>query len=194
MSMLSSREKELIKYLAQSDGWVSSGEIVSAFGISIRTLRSLVKSINADDRYIISSNQGYKIAGNAKVIEELLKDSGESAVGSDREQAILRELLLSKTPVDYFDLAGELCVSEQTLLSSVTALKKKIARYNVTIVRRKDTISLKGDERNIRCLFGDAIYREAEHSILSVSVLNAFFVDIDTADLKDTIFQFMKNR
>lgn len=194
MSMLSSREKELIKYLAQSDGWVSSGEIVSAFGISLRTLRSLVKSINADDRYIISSNQGYKIAGNAKVIEELLKDSGESAVGSDREQAILRELLLSKTPVDYFDLAGELCVSEQTLLSSVTALKKKIARYNVTIVRRKDTISLKGDERNIRCLFGDAIYREAEHSILSVSVLNAFFVDIDAAELKDTIFQFIKKR
>ena len=115
-------------------------------------------------------------------------------MGSDREQAILRELLLSKTPVDYFDLAGELCVSEQTLLSSVTALKKKIARYNVTIVRRKDTISLKGDERNIRCLFGDAIYREAEHSILSVSVLNAFFVDIDAAELKDTIFQFIKKR
>ncbi len=57
MSIFTSREKKLIKYLSQRESWVSSGEIISAFGISLRTLRSTVKSINADSNYILSSNK-----------------------------------------------------------------------------------------------------------------------------------------
>ncbi len=191
MAMLSSREKELIKYLAQSNTWVSSHELIAAFGISMRTLRSLVKSINSNCRYIVSSSKGYKIAGDARAIEEALRDRRENGLDNNREETILKELLLSKTPVDYFRLAEDLCISEQTLLSAVTSLKKRISQYEVTIIRRKETIALKGTERNIRRLFGDTIYKEAERSILNVSVLNEFFVDIDVSELKNKISQFI---
>lgn len=193
MSMFSSRERKLIRYLSQRDSWVSSNEIIAAFGISLRTLRSEVKNINMDYKYIISSNKGYKIIKNIKVVEELLKekDSHDHINASNREQIILKELLLSKQPIDYFDLSNELFISEQTLLSAITSLKKKISPYEVTIIRRKDTISLKGNEKNIRRLFCDTVYKEAENSILNIAVLNAFFVDIEVGEIKNTIHKMI---
>lgn len=193
MPVFSVKERKLIKYLSQSDFWVSSNEIVSSLGISLRTLRNIVKSINADYKYIISSNKGYKIAKNARVIEELLREEKqtENIKSSNREQMILKELLLSKQPVDYYDLSNALFISEQTLLSVITSLKKKISAYGVTIVRRKDTIALKGDEKNIRSLFFDTVYKEAENSILNISVLNTFFGDIDVLEIKNTVSQII---
>lgn len=196
MSVFTTREKKLIKYLSQRDSWVSSSELVSAFGISLRTLRSVIKNINADNNYILSSNKGYRIIKNTKIVEELLNDKNQSdnSNENDRELFILKELLISKQPIDYFDLANDLFISEQTLLSSITALKKTIAPYAVTIIKRKDTLALKGNERNIRRLFSDIVYKEAENSILSTSILNAFFVDIDVFEIKNTIFKIINKR
>lgn len=196
MSVFTSREKKLIKYLSQRDSWVSSSELVSAFGISLRTLRSTIKSINADSNYILSSNKGYRIIKNTKIVEELLKDKNQNINVNDtsRELIILKELLISKQPIDYFDLSNELYISEQTLFSSITTLKKIIAPYEVTIIKRKDTLSLQGNERNIRRLFSDIVYKEAENSILSTSILNAFFVDIDVFEIKNMIFKRISKR
>ncbi len=193
MSIFTSREKKLIKYLSQRESWVSSGEIISAFGISLRTLRSTVKSINADSNYILSSNKGYKIIKNMKIIEELLKEKDQSDPMNEGSRAliILKELLINKQPLDYFDLANELYISEQTLLSAITALKKTIAPYEVTIIRRKSMIALKGNEKNIRRLFCDIVYKEAENSILNSLILNAFFVDIDVFEIKNTIYKII---
>lgn len=196
MSVFTSREKKLIKYLSQRDAWVSSNEIVSFFGISLRTLRSDVKNINTSGSYILSSNQGYRIIKKTKEIEELLqdKDQPETSDENNRELIILKELLISKQPLDYFDLANSLFISEQTLLTSITALKKIIAPYEVTIIRRKTTLALKGTEKNIRRLFCDMVYKEAENSILNTAILNAFFVDIDVFEIKNTIFKIISEQ
>ena len=196
MSVFTSREKKLIKYLSQRDAWVSSNEIVSFFGISLRTLRSDVKNINTSGSYILSSNQGYRIIKKTKEIEELLqdKDQPETSDENNRELIILKELLISKQPLDYFDLANFLFISEQTLLTSITALKKIIAPYEVTIIRRKTTLALKGTEKNIRRLFCDMVYKEAENSILNTAILNAFFVDIDVFEIKNTIFKIISEQ
>ena len=125
MAVFSLREKKLIEYLAQRDSWISSSEIVSSLGISLRTLRNTVKCINADHKYILSSNKGYKIIKNSKVIETLLHEMNQSE-HMDREHIILKELMLNDGPVNYFELAAKLFISEQTLLSSITSLNKKL--------------------------------------------------------------------
>ena len=63
-----------------------------------------------------------------KIIEELLKEKDQSDPMNEGSRAliILKELLINKQPLDYFDLANELYISEQTLLSAITALKKTI--------------------------------------------------------------------
>lgn len=188
MAVFSLREKKLIEYLAQRDSWVSSSEIVSSLGISLRTLRNTVKCINADHKYILSSNKGYKIIKNSKVIETLLHEMNQSE-HMDREHIILKELMLNDGPVNYFELAAKLFISEQTLLSSVTLLNKKLAGKGVMINRKKETLTLKGDEINLRQLFCDIVYNEVENSQFTMSALKDFFVHIDVAEIRQFIYE-----
>ena len=62
--MISNLEKELVKYLSNKNGWVSSREIISYLDISLRSLRTLVKNINTDakEQIVLSSNRGYRLA------------------------------------------------------------------------------------------------------------------------------------
>lgn len=188
MAVFSLREKKLIEYLAQRDSWISSSEIVSSLGISLRTLRNTVKCINSDHKYILSSNKGYKIIKNSKVIETLLHEMNQSE-HMDREHIILKELMLNDGPVNYFELAAKLFISEQTLLSSITSLNKKLAGKGVMINRKKETLTLKGDEINLRQLFCDIVYNEVENSQFTMSALKDFFVHIDVAEIRQFIYE-----
>ena len=54
-------ERDIIEYLLKENNWVSSEQILRFLNVSLRTLRSRVKEINAETQIIVSSKKGYCI-------------------------------------------------------------------------------------------------------------------------------------
>lgn len=189
--MISNLEKELVKYLATKNTWTTSRELISHLDISLRSLRTLVKNINADtkEQLILSSSRGYKLTTPKKKISDSLVM--EKSL-QNRAKIVLKHLLTSKKGIDMYDLADELCVSEQTIISDINKLRKDIGKYDITIVRSGELFTIKGSEDNIRRLISDEVYKETQDETMSISALGYYFKDIDIKRLKKVVLEEIK--
>ena len=173
-------EKDLVKYLFKKNVWITSRELISYLNVSVRTLRTLVKNINssADVNIIRSSNQGYKLNNTKKIINFILDDE-QFDNNEIRLQRLIKEFLTKKDGINLYSIAEELCISEQSILNDIQKIKHNIQKYNLSIAKNGDNFVLKGQENNIRNLFSDVVYEEAQQEILSTRSLEKFFDKIN---------------
>lgn len=123
---MNQQEKDIISYLMMKKDWVTSDEIARHIGISIRTLRSRIKSINYESLLIVSSNKGYKISDKTKnSLDEYIyrKEEYKDFTVSDRKEYIIKLLLLHKK-VEFYELVENLHISESTLFSDLSSIRK----------------------------------------------------------------------
>ena len=189
--MISNLEKKLVKYLSNKNGWVSSREIISYLDISLRSLRTLVKNINTDakEQIVLYSNRGYRLAvPQKKISSTFLLDKSNT----NRPNIILKRLLTNKKEVDMYELADELCVSEQTIISDINKIRRHIAHYDISIIKNGDLFTIKGNEDDIRRLISDEAYRETQNETMSINALGYYFKDIDISSLKKTVLDEIK--
>lgn len=201
MNLLNKREMEILRLLSSKKEYQTGESIAVLLGVSSRTIRNDVKSLNK-----ILLNHGANITSKKGLGYELeLQDheafsrlnvqvNGPNEHHSNRnmkaleernlEDVIIGKLLintLSDTSMFQEEFANELYISLSTLKSYFPGVKEKVSRFNLKVVTdRFNGIRLHGEENKIRFCISEFLFNQH-----SMSVYNDLFPKQELEQLKE---------
>lgn len=159
----------LLDLLYEKNDWVESSYLSDHFGVSSRTIRNYVNKINSsnEEQMILSSYKGYRI--NENLYNKTKYDTKEYSFDtpSQRSNYIVRKLLTSSVPLNIFELAEELYVSEPTIESDLKRARNFIRYFNLHILRDKEQLTMEGSERDKRKVISYLINLENYNDFMS---------------------------
>ncbi len=185
-------ERDIIEYLLKENNWVSSEQILRFLNVSLRTLRSRVKEINAETQIIVSSKKGYCIPYKYKNIAKQKINDGNSIEDYNdlkRHDFIVKRLVFANKSIDMYSLAEELFISDSTLNSDLNSVRKILRKYDLSLVKNNDFISIEGKENKIRKLISDVVYNEAKEGLLSLNIISDTFPNYKVLELRKIIIE-----
>ncbi|WP_312473672.1 PTS sugar transporter subunit IIA [Neobacillus sp.] len=153
-----SKTDMLLDYLKKhsSKDFISAKTLADLLGVTDRTIRHYVKSINDEQPNLIESSRvGYRISDHtAKVVKHL-----ENANHIDnRRFYILRRLIKSSDRgLDLFDLADTLYISDATIRADMNYLNRLVTKNGLQIIQQNNRYVLTGDEKSRRKVMIDLI-------------------------------------
>lgn len=133
--------------------------LASRLGVSTRTIRSYVSSVNdSGPATIASSRSGYRLAGPAPGPEASSRTPGPVGSHVASRRTHLLGLLVSRADgIDVFSAAEDLHVSESTIEADLTHLRAVLKRVGLVAVRRGPHVRLEGDEAGRRRIMRDLL-------------------------------------
>lgn len=171
-------QNEILAILNNKDDFTTAETISSTLKISKRTVSNVVRSINANQKVIISTNKGYKLACDPNIVLQIIDSPNE------REEYIIWTLL-NKKDVLIYQLANDLNVSYSTIRKDLTKLKKMLNNdFSLDVVINNEHVSLSGLEENIRKLFDWRVRNESQNKFTTINFLQSKFQMIDVLQLK----------
>ena len=178
MKQLTVRQKNIIKILQESSENISGKIIADTLSVSLRTIQNDMNELKKLG--IISANKtGYSLTGqstNTTCIEE-----------DDRKSTILQYLLSSNKPLNIFDLAEKLYISESLLQLELAKIKNDLKIRNLTLTIKNNTISITGNEFNKRQLLKQIIYSKLPSNVINIENLSSYFKDMDVKKIHEII-------
>jgi lichenan operon transcriptional antiterminator len=201
MNLLNKREIEILRLLSSNKEYQTGESMAVLLGVSSRTIRNDVKSLNN-----ILLHHGAKInskKGRGYELEFQDHDAfswlNVQALGASEhrsyrnmrtleegnlEDVIIGKLLintLSDTSMFQEELANELYISLSTLKSYFQGVKKKVSRFDLKVVTdRFNGISLQGEENKIRFCISEYLFNDH-----SMTVYNDLFPKQELEQLKE---------
>lgn len=187
--------RDLIVFLNQKQTWTTSKSLASSFDVSVRTIKSMIKTINTYYPELIqSSNDGYRLIETTRLHEALQNNSSAPQTQDERRKQIFKTLLLAKEEVCLVTLADQLAISPSTLTNEINKLKLDLAEYELHFSIKKDSISIEGYEKNKKKMFSKFIYEETKERFLSLESMRVYLPHFDLYQLRtiivDTLDQF----
>lgn len=172
------RHDRLISALRAANGPMSGAELGRALGVSTRTIRSDVSTINAlaGTTRISSEHRGYR-----------LRAGGESAPPGPRQTpdsrifTIVRRLIRERDGLDVHELASTMFVSESSIEADLAKVRTLIRDFELTLHRAGDRIVLAGRERDQRRLVRQLVLGSARGA--AATNLGAALHDLTRYDL-----------
>jgi lichenan operon transcriptional antiterminator len=144
------RQKQLLDYLIKAPNqWIYAQKLADALGVSTRQVRKYVSAINdkkSDSDFIKSSSKGYFLDYDRYFEYTEIVAQKELSTPKARQNYIIQRLTSLEGGCDIFDLAEELFVSEATIESDLTAIRKKLREYELRQARIKDFVKIEGRE------------------------------------------------
>ena len=159
----------LLNILKQNTGWVESSYLADNFRVTSRTIRNYVNRLNAESQtpLIESSYRGYRLISAAQPSENAVPEKTEN-----RSNFIVRRLIGATEPINIYDLADELFISESTLESDIKRARNFIKYFGLKIERTRDTIFILGSELNKRRLINHLITVENPDNFIAFTNTN----------------------
>ncbi len=183
-------EHEILVYLINKRGWTTSIELASRFGVSIRTIKTTVKSINLTSQGIItSSSKGYHVSDETKALNILNLNQSDTypQTHEERKKFIYKRFLLSNAEVSISNLADELSISESTLLNEINRIKPDLAEFDLHFCIKNDQLSITGYIENKKSMFSRFIYDETKESFLSINAMRKYLPHFDLELVKTIV-------
>ena len=193
---MSEKYERLLAYLAESDDWVTAGELADRLGVTTRSVRSYVTAVKTAAKpleVIVSSTSGYRL--NREAYAAFLADrrSRDSEPGSPRERVhvIIRSLGDSIDGLDVYDLAAGLFVSESTIEADLRKAKLLVEEAGLSLVRRGSTVALSGTELNRRRLLSRLFRDESAQGFLDLENIQREFSSENLAGFKSELIAML---
>lgn len=155
---LSDRQCLLLRTIQENVKPMASAELCGVLGISPRTLRYDIQSINAAARnkVIGSGKNGYFISH---------EDEAADLYGDGRREKTLASrlcvALLEEGNRSIYDLEGVCYASSSSIVSTLSTVADQVAPFGLSIHRRGDTVQLIGDEYGKRRMLSSLLFSEA---------------------------------
>ncbi|AGM99171.1 BglG family transcription antiterminator [Streptococcus iniae] len=201
--MLSKKEMAIVAFLLSRErSYVSSGTLANELGSSDRTIRKYLKNIIAilpEYGARINSKQGY---GYCMTIErpmefdmfwqetirtkKRLDDVTQLEEAVDREYYLLNKLCFEDAVQDFASLCQELYISQTTLKTVLSDIKKQLALYGISLTSNSKCVQLQGKEADIRHFIMDYFFVNSFNESMYAMVENSFLDDVNFAEI--TIF------
>jgi lichenan operon transcriptional antiterminator len=193
---MNEREKALLRLLITQDAWLTSFSISSLLGISVRSVKNYISSINADyPGLVVSSRNGFLVEDKKRLIKILQTETSgvlRQQGAGDRKKYIFQKLLLKQEQYDLDSLADDLAVSPITLMKELSGLNGELAEYELSLRNRSNMVSIAGAERNKKKLISKLIYEDARESFLSIRLLQDYLPHYDLAEVRKIIFSCLR--
>jgi len=197
MFVLNSRLKALIIELLSHKDPVTSEYLAKVLGVTSRTIRNDVKTLNLELKkigvqieasrgvgYFIDSALGQQVT---ELIEELFmlqeEEHGNTPVlPEERILYILKRIIMTDDFIAAEQLANELFVSKSTVDNDLKHVEKLLEKYDLKLFKKQNYgIKLLGNEMNIRfCLSESLANRKNEQAELG----NEIIADVNINEIK----------
>lgn len=167
-------KRSLIDYLLNRLDFVSGAELSDMLGVSTKTVARLVKQINAqqDDCTIIESQRGrgYRLDyqnyfNQMDRGDERPSDASQLTSVERRDEVMKRLLMTSPQQYRMDELWGRFCISDSAISSDLTALRRMLAEFHLTLERVGDCVWIEGGETDIRNAITDLLVTDDVASI-----------------------------
>ena len=167
MNNLTKRNIKLLKILYDAGDYISSIRLADELDISIRTVKSEIKSINAiialTNSFIISKyGKGYLLKLSNRFDKSLVEGKRFNHFfdsNQDRIIYILRKLLLADNYIKIEKLADDLYISRGLLTKILKDVRSQLIRFQLSIVNKPNYgILIKGNEKDKRLAISDYFF------------------------------------
>ena len=167
MNNLTKRNIKLLKILYDAGDYISSIRLADELDISIRTVKSEIKSINAiislTNSFIISKyGKGYLLKLSNQFDKSLVEGKRYNHFfdsNQDRIIYILRKLLLADNYIKIEKLADDLYISRGLLTKILKDVRSQLIRFRLSIVNKPNYgILIKGNEKDKRLAISDYFF------------------------------------
>ena len=195
MNYLDEKELKIVTCLTAHNNYVKAAEISDELGVTDRTVRSLIKKINSKYPDIISSSRdGYRIdqSKGKRIISENTNNPSVPSTSSGRIKYIFKKILISKEPINIYELADELCISEGTLQKTINAAKKELIPFDLVFHIQKSMIFIKGNEKNKQNLILKLIREECSNLTIENQIIKTYFPEINLDEIRSIISSNLK--
>jgi activator of the mannose operon, transcriptional antiterminator len=159
-------KRSLIDYLLNRRDFVSGSELSDMLGVSTKTVARLVKQINSqqDGCTIIESQRGrgYRLDyqnyfNQTDRGDERPNEASQFTSVERRDEVIKRLLMTSPQQYRIGELWGRFCISDSAVSSDLTALRRMLAKFHLTLERVGDYVWIEGSETDIRNAISDLL-------------------------------------
>lgn len=144
--MRRNRSGDILTYFQSAQG--SSfriDELAAQFGISVRQVKNYIRQINEDaGNEIIAVSDGQYYLKQPVAVK---KDSRDFT-SDERVSIIISMLLSAEEPLDTYDIAEDLFISDATLESDLKKIRRRLSPFSLVLDNNAGRISLSGRERD----------------------------------------------
>lgn len=158
------REQKLLLYLSKNPDYVTADSLAEILQTSQKTVYRLVKTINDESEYnplIISERgRGYKLDYEKFIKHQrtTLNYKKDIFTPTERRKRIMEELLLSSpVPLKIEDLFYDFFVGESVIFTDEQIMSETLGKYSLVLERKNRTLTIIGEEMNIRKAIKDII-------------------------------------
>ena len=171
--MTRARQDRLLAILAREGEWVTAAELADTLGVTPRSIRSYVTSVNArvsSAAAVESGPQGYRAGPDAGVA---MRSGAGADAGTprDRLHTVVRALLAAEDGVDVFETADRLHVSPATLDSDLARVRSLLGGTELTLERSASRARLRGTEMAQRRLLSRLAHDEMDAGSFDLDAL-----------------------
>lgn len=168
------REQRLLLLLSKRQDYMTSEELAELLSISQKTIYRLIKKINDNysDGGLIESEKGrgYKLNYEKYISQKNVRPVQRSQYSpTERRNRVTEELLLSSPNAkNVYDLFEEYFVGESVIFSDEQVIAEQLQKYELKLERKQRTLTVSGEEANIRRAVADLIQM---HDIIDINDL-----------------------
>lgn len=171
-------EQNILQFLLSETNPMSSLTLAKRCGVSSRTIKNVVKTINSSyPDTIFADHKGYKLVSTQQAMRLLKEQYGVQIPDTylERTNYIIWHILIYHEVLDVFDICDTLGISYSTLMSDIHKWNKFNKRTDVKLGTKKGKIIIQGAEANKRKLITSIIYNENFNDFLDISKLYSVF-------------------
>lgn len=189
---MNKRQIQLVQYLLKQNKWIKGVQLASYLNVSPRTIRNDIQSLQSTGLIINSSKKdGYRLKNSSEVIHLLEQKNDFPESAHDRMMYILKRLLHFSEPLNIYDLADDLFVSESTIEKDLYRLKAFISNTEnrVEFKRKENTFMLEGNMRARRTLWSKLILNEVKENVFDINAFENQFNEINLKDINNILMR-----
>ncbi len=190
---MNARQEKIIELLRESGGWMKGKDIALVMGVSTRTIRNDVETINASltGAAIESSFQlGYHLKTQEAPVSRAKSVIPQTP--EERRSFILKQLLRHRD-ININDLPEKVCVSLFTIESDLRVIRQWLPDSSgLHLESGRNRIRLVGDEAAKRRLYKFLLSQEVEENFLNMDTLNELYPDFDLTEIRDLLAECEK--
>lgn len=190
---MNARQEKIIELLRESGGWMKGKDIALVMGVSTRTIRNDVETINASltGAAIESSFQlGYHLKTQEAPVSRAKSVIPQTP--EERRSFILKQLLRHRD-ININDLPEKVCVSLFTIESDLRVIRQWLPDSSgLHLESGRNRNRLVGDEAAKRRLYKFLLSQEVEENFLNMDTLNELYPDFDLTEIRDLLAECEK--
>lgn len=159
--------------------------------VSVRSIKNYVREINIEyPDSIRSSYKGYEITPENALTILSNSTNHIPQTSEERSSYIINKLNHnSHVVLNVYDLCDELFVSLSTLKNDLVKVKKKLKKFDLSLISKGDYIECEGLEKNKRKMLSSILYDESNIDFVNIESLQHAFLDIDIPFIRQTILE-----